>query len=148
MPRVNKVEKAAKDQPDHGIKKGDTYYWWKFRFGGKRVSKTFPKASQLTQSEYLSEIYSIHEDFADTEDGDLRDAIPDLVDRIRECGEGCQERLDNMPEGLQQGSTGEMLQERIDCCESAADELEGLDFEELSDEELRDEVDSILGGLE
>ena len=33
MPRVS-TQKAAKDYPDQGIKKGDQYFHWKFRFGG------------------------------------------------------------------------------------------------------------------
>ncbi len=31
-----------------------------------------------------------------------------------------------MPQGLQQGSTGELLQARVDACESAADEIESI----------------------
>jgi hypothetical protein len=52
MARAHFVKKARKAIPGTDIKKGDSYYWWKFRFGGKRTSKTAPKASQLTQSEF------------------------------------------------------------------------------------------------
>ena len=38
MPRVHHVKSARKDNPV--AKKGESYYWWKFRYGGKRYSKT------------------------------------------------------------------------------------------------------------
>jgi hypothetical protein len=153
MPRVNTIQKAAKDYPDHGIKKEDTYYWWKFRYGGKRMSKTYPKSSQLTQSEYLSSIYSIQErdiegDFADLES--LRD---ELVNELQEISEGLQERLDNIPEGLQQGSTGELLQERIDCVDGVVSELEGISFdmdeeEDCEEADIDEKADEIRSALE
>jgi len=65
MARANFVKAAAKDYPEQGIKKGDSYYWWKFRHGGKRYSKTMPKQSQLTQSEFLSGVWSVEETLAE-----------------------------------------------------------------------------------
>ena len=50
MPRVYTVNAARKDYPDDGISKGDTYYYWKFNYGSKVKSKTYPKRSQLTRS--------------------------------------------------------------------------------------------------
>jgi hypothetical protein len=60
MPRVNFVKKARKAIPSSGIKVGDSYYWWKFRYGGKFVSKERPRQSQLTQSK-LSGVYAAEE---------------------------------------------------------------------------------------
>ena len=54
--------KARKDYPNSGIKKGDTYYWWKFYKGPLYRSLSYPKRSQLTQSEYLSTIYETQEE--------------------------------------------------------------------------------------
>ena len=64
MPRVHHV-KAAKDYPDHGIKKGEMYFHWKFRYGGKHRSKVRPRSSQLTQSDFLSQMYGIQEEIED-----------------------------------------------------------------------------------
>jgi len=50
MPRVHFVKHARKD--NDLVKKGESYYWWKFRFTGKCMSKTPPRKSQLTESEY------------------------------------------------------------------------------------------------
>lgn len=59
MPRVHYVKKARKD--NGCVSKGESYYWWKFRYGSKCMSKKPPKASQLTQSEFLSTVYDINE---------------------------------------------------------------------------------------
>ena len=50
----------------------------------------------------------------------------------------CQESLDNMPEGLQEGDTGQMLQERIEACESAQSELESMDLDFESEHDADD----------
>lgn len=123
MPKVTK-RVAAKDYPHNGISKGDEYYYWaiKLQRGGLvRRSKTYPKRSQLTMSDFLGPAYDLDDAIADcTSPDDLRA----LADDVRTLGGEQQDKLDNMPEGLQQGSTGEMIQERVDNCESWADEIE------------------------
>lgn len=138
MARVNFVKSARKDNPDYDIKKGDSYYWWKFRFGGKRVSKTKPRRSQLTQSEFLSQVYDLEDEIGEAGPADLdelRSLVEDWVNRIRDIGSECEEKLNNMPDSLQQGPTGEQLQSRIDGMEEWASELEGLDLEPDEGEE-------------
>ncbi len=133
MARAKKVEKARKDYPDAGIKKGDTYYWWKFRYGGRRFSLTYPKRSQLTQSEFLGNVYELEDRIealsADSYDdaGGLATDIEDIANDIREQGEECSERRDNMPEQLQDSDSGELLQGRYDTCEEWASALEEVD---------------------
>jgi hypothetical protein len=113
-----------------GIKKGQSYYWWKFKRGGKHYSLTPPRASQLTQSAFYGTLYDIGDRIAAlTADSDLPGEIESIAEDIRELGNECQSSLDNMPEGLQQGSTGEMLQERVDWCEEKAGEFEGIEAE-------------------
>jgi len=144
MPRVNKVEHARKDYPEYGIKKGEAYFWWKFRFGGKRVSKTYPKPSQLTQSEFLSTIYDINErleQFAASSPSDAREQIDELASELRDIASEQEDKLNNMPEGLQQGSTGELLQGRADACEDLASNLEQVDTDEVEREEGESEED-------
>lgn len=133
MPRVHKVKKARKAYPEDGIAKGDSYYWWKFRYGGKRRSKTYPRRSQLTQSAFLSAIYDIEEDLGNlaAEDGDdLLAQLEDLASRIRELGEEAQENRENMPQSLQDGEVGQMLEERYEVCEAWADGLESIQVDE------------------
>lgn len=136
MARAHFVKAARKAYPEAGINKGDSYWWWQFRHGPKRRSKTRPRASQLTQSAYLSTLYGLREqveDFALPDDGTEKDklaALKEFIDNLRPdvegLGEECQNSLDNMPDSLQDGDTGQMLQERIDSCEEAASELDSI----------------------
>jgi hypothetical protein len=126
MPRVKHVMKARKDNP--ACQAGESYYWWKFRYGGKHYSLTPPKASQLTQSEFLGQMY----DFADrlselNEEAVVGGAIEEIATEIRDLGCECEEKIQNMPESLQSSPTGEMLQERYDACEAMADELDNIE---------------------
>ena len=146
MPRVNTVEHARKDYPEAGIKKGDKYYWWKFRYGGKHMSTTPPKPSQLTQSSFLSQLYEIQErlqslDATDAES--LKSEVEEIAGELRNLSEECENNKSNMPDGLQEGEVGQMLESRAEACSSAADELEGIDFdidEEALIEEAKEEL--------
>jgi len=133
MPKVTHVKAARKDNPV--CKKGESYYWWKFPYGPKLCSSTYPKRSQLTQSDFFSQMYNIEDEVIArfNEAGDveeLRGMVEDAVEQIGELGEECCEKLDNMPESLQDGPTGELLQSRSDECESMADELERIDLDD------------------
>lgn len=154
MPRVHK-RVAAKDYPDQGIVKGDTYYYTKMKTGPRssRVmrSKTPFRRSQLTNSDYLATLYEIEDDQAKI---DSLDDATDIAERYRTLAEETQEKLDNMPQGLQEGDTGQMLQERIDACENAASEIEDLvgqapdepdeDADEDETENYNQEIESLI----
>lgn len=125
MPRVVFVKSARKDNPV--AKKGESYYWWKFRYGGKRYSKTPPKQSQLTQSPYFAALYDLQDEVEDTEItcfDDLEQLSDSIREQIAELRDQAQESLDNMPEQLQYAPTGELLQERIDACDGAESEID------------------------
>ena len=164
MPRVMIVKKAQKNQGECGkcgakIKKGDGYKWWKFRYGGRRVRclkpECSPKPSDLTQSEFYGTLYAIQEsvetaldDFRNGgEPGDLASALNDAASELRELGEECQGKLDNMPEGLQQGDTGQLLENRAQECEGKADELESA-ASEIESVELYDDLEKYLADNE
>jgi len=145
MARAHFVKSARKDHKEIGVKKGESYWWWKFRFGGIHKSKTQPKASQLTQSEFLGTMYDLQERISDLRNEatpeDLQSMVEEIVSDIQQLGEDCQEKLDNMPEQLQYAPTGEMLQERIDGCEQWASDLESVDFDtDIDEDEIRQEI--------
>lgn len=132
------------------IAKGEPYYWWAFQYGGKHFSKTAPKASQLTQSNYLGQLYSIQEQMDEIQcesPEDLEGIIDGIKSDIESLKEETEGSLENMPESLQSSPTGELLQERIDALDNAISELENieLDYEEPEEsdiiEELKDEHD-------
>lgn len=133
--RAHFVKRARKSYPDHGIKKGESYYWWKFRYGGKRFSKTPPKPSQLINSPFLSEVASIEEELGelnpdDMNADDVRDAIENAKGWLEDLQSETEDKLNNMPESLQQGPTGELLQGRVDSLGDMISELEGVECEE------------------
>lgn len=125
MPRVHFVKKARKNYGD--IKKGESYYWWKFRYCAKSRSKTAPKPSQLTRSEFWGTIYDIQEELSGVED---RDQLDEIVSRIRELADEQDEKKNNMPDSLQEGPIGELLTSREDSCNDWVDELDALDIED------------------
>ena len=125
------VKAARKDYPEHGIKKGESYYHWQLFKQPKRFSKTLPRASQLTGSNFLSQLYSFQEELEDMtamDIDDLQNQMEDLAGRIRELGEEQRSNRENMPEGLQDSDTGQLLEERADEMEGWADSIEGMDF--------------------
>lgn len=133
------------------IKKGEPYYWWQFMNGGKHISKYRPRQSQLTQSNYLSQLYAIQEQIEDTdasgftEAGELESYKDEIVSQLEDLKSECEDSLGNMPEHLQETSTaGELLQERIDALYTAIDELESIDFnyDDSDDDEEAEEENS------
>jgi hypothetical protein len=148
MTRVHFVKKARKDYPDHDIKRGDSYYWWQFRFGGKNYSKISPKPSQLTQSDFLSQVYGFQEQLDDlTKENDvatLYEEVQSIAGDIRTLGEEQSDKLSNMPDSLQGGTIGELLQSRADACEDWASELEGVEQPELEDGASDDDKESAV----
>jgi len=131
MPKVNTVNKARKAYPEHGIKKGDTYYWWKFRFGGKVMSKSYPKASQLTQSEFLSTVYGIVEQLEMLDGSDITESrLEDIIMDLETLRDETQDKFENMPEQLQDTSeAGNLLQERVEALENMIDALQSVDLD-------------------
>lgn len=141
MATAHFVKPARKD--NEVAKKGESYYWWKFRFGGKHYSKTPPRPSQLTQSEFLSTIYDLQERIEAIGGTDLESAKGEresIVDELRTLADEQEEKRGNMPESLQDSESGQLLQERYDDVNSMADDLEGvdLDLEKENDESDED----------
>lgn len=125
------TQKARKDYPTEGIKKGDTYYQWQLYHGPVRRSKTPPKRAELTGSEYLSTLYTLF-DQEINEPSDLES----IADELETLGQEQRDRFDNMPEGLQQGDTGQLLEQRADACEEAANNIRdrGQEWQDALDE--------------
>lgn len=137
MPRVTHVKSARKDNPV--AKKGESYYWWKFRYGGKRYSLTRPRPSQLTQSAYYSTVRAMVEEIEDadfTDSDEFEGLVDDIKGQVEELRDETQGSLDNMPDQLQYSPTGELLQERIDALDSAESELDCVDEFDFDEEEF------------
>lgn len=119
--------KARKDYPEAGIKAGEEYWYVRLKLqrgGLVKRSKTPFTQSQLTTSPFKGGWYSMQEAWENSakDADDMRAA----AETIRELGEEARGSFDNMPEGLQQGDTGQTLEQRADGCEEKADELDAL----------------------
>lgn len=142
MPRVHFVRKARKDNP--ACKRGESYYWWKFRYGPKQYSKTQPKPSDLTQSEYLKVIYASQEDFSGLVDptqmsaeGDGHEAITDaleaaenmlesIADDLEELVSQYEESASNIEEHFEYSELAENLRTAGDECQTTVDDCREL----------------------
>ena len=156
MARLHFVKKARKDYKDEGIKKGESYFWWKFRFGSKQRQKTRPRQSQLTQSEFLGAIYDINDRLSDISSSNLEEAREErdsIVSELQDLASEQEDRQSNMPDSLQYSPTGEMLEERANYCNEFADELDGIDLdlekeEGESDEDFESRVEEAISELQ
>ena len=114
------------------IKVGDTYLkGTPFRRSPViRCTKCGLRSWELSSSEYVQGVGRVcdcwEEDYGCDED--TAQSIADELDTIKD---NCQDSLDNMPEGLQEGDTGRLLQERIDCLDDVISELENIDYDSI-----------------
>lgn len=133
IPKARKEYKCSKC--GEVIKVGDTYFKGS-PFRAKpiiRCMKCRFRSWELSSSEYVQGVGRIcdcwEEDYELGED--TAQSIADELDNIKDQ---CQDSLDNMPEGLQYGSTGELLQERIDCLDDVISELENINYDSIKEE--------------
>lgn len=143
MAKIHFVKRARKTNPV--VQKGESYYWWRFAFQPKQYSKTPPTRSQAVRSPFYKELYRIEDDITagihKDPDGFRSDVIPDIEQLMQECLDS----RDNMPQGLQDSPSGELLQERADGLEEWINQIEHeLDnVESLSGDEDVPEEDKI-----
>lgn len=144
MPRVTHVKKARKAIERYGkilVNVGDPYYWWKFRYGLKQVSKTYPRPSQLTQSAFYQTLYELQEQTWEVA-GDMEEQVQEFTSQIEELRDQCEESRENMPESLQESPVAELLQERYDALDEWIEELSSVDLDQKADDVI-EELESI-----
>lgn len=139
MARLHHVKASRKAVPSANISVGDSYYWWQFAYGPKRYSKEKPRRSSLTRSEYKAQVWDLIDNTSAPEYDSgfsLEDFISELVNQVEDIRDGCQERLDAIPDQLKDGTAGQTLQDRIDAAENVISNLEGLDIPEEPTSEM------------
>lgn len=139
MGKVVKIDKSRKEfrcsKCGEVIPIGSAYYRGELNFAHDiiRCSKCRLQPWEVTTSDYKLSVgnivYNWREDFGVSEE--TPEQIAAELESIRD---DVQERLDNMPEGLQEGDIGQKLQERIDNLETAIDELYNIDVEDIKSE--------------
>lgn len=160
MPRVHFVKKARKDNP--AVKAGESYYWWKFRYGGKQFSKKRPRPSQLTQSDKKSRALAAQERIEDAtsswscnaDQDELREVIGSMrataevlesvVGDLREIADEYNESADNIEQNFSYSQTAEDCREKADALESSADDIDNYKNDLESAIDTLEEIDGDL----
>lgn len=84
------------------------------------------KCYEVTTSDYTRNVGRLVEDWR--EDFSIGEStVEEVAAALQDIIDTCRDSLDNIPEQLQEGSAGTLLQERIDELESVVDELESCD---------------------
>ena len=152
MPRVYRVKKCRKPQGTCSkcgakIEKGDPYVYWQFAYSPVSVRcaspSCYPKSSELTRSEFYSTLYEIQERNVPDELDEMESFIEEIKGDLETLRDEQQEKLDNMPDGLRDGDTGQLLQERYDNVDNAVNELESIDLE-FEEPEVEKEEESFF----
>ncbi len=131
------LSKIDRNQPQDDndeilINVGESYYTWCFYGGQPIYSKTQPRQSQLTNNQFKQELYTIQEsveDFSPEDTDDVSVFVEELISNLENLRDTCQESLDNIPEQLQEGNSGQILQERIENLDDVISNLENIDTE-------------------
>jgi hypothetical protein len=90
-------------------------------------------------SDYKVQAYGLNERVEDFKNDGTIESVNSFLEELISDAEALrdeqQEKLDGMPEGFQQGSSGEKIQERIEALDAFISELEGVDEPEFEPEE-------------
>ena len=139
MGKINVVQKSRKEHKcskcGATIAVGQKYYRGELNFAKPiiRCDKCKLESWEVTTSDYQKSVgeivYKWRENF-----GVEEETAEQLSDELECIRDDLQDRLDNMPEGLQEGDIGQLLQERIDNVESCIDDLTSIDIDTIKSE--------------
>lgn len=148
MGKVQIIKKSRKEYKcskcGKVIPAGSRYYKGEINFGPTiiRCTECGLESWEVTTSDYQLQageiVYRWRENYGVSQDG-----IDSIVSDLESLRDELQDRLDNMPEGLQDGDVGQLLQERIDTLEDAISEMESIDVDSIQEEKLSDYVDGL-----
>ena len=155
MAKVYTVNKSRKEYTcskcGKVIPKGSSYVWGA-KFYGPTVYRHTSCGLQwweLSGSEFIQTCGRIQNCWEEDYSIDCA-TVDSIKSDLEELHDQLQDNLDNMPEGLQEGDTGMMLQERIEMLEDVMNELDNVDdydttvddkMEEAEDDYRRENLD-------
>lgn len=145
MGKVNHVKKSRKEHKcgkcGKVIPVGSSYYKGELNFHPSiiRCEECGLKPYEVTTSDYQLRIGKLQVDWEVDYGVSTEDCQDEIAQELESIQEDLQDRLDNMPEGLQQGDTGMMLQERIDSCETAASYIRDIQVDEDAPQEVQED---------
>lgn len=144
---MGKVQFIKKSRKEHTCGKcrntipvGSQYYKGILNFHSDiiRCTKCRLEHWEVTTSDYQLQVGEIMYRWQDNY-GVVSENISSDLEYIKD---ELQDKLDNMPEQLQESDSGMLLQERIESLETAIDELDNIDVESLQEAVLDEEYDT------
>ena len=135
------------------IKAGDMYYKGTpfHQSPVLRCTSCGLQSWELSSSEYVQQLGALQSNWQKTY-GLYEDVWNDIRDELENIKDGCEERFDNIPEQLQDGDAGTLLQERMDVLDDAMNELDCIDFDDILtesydnlDEDYAKKIDELVG---
>lgn len=149
MGKVSIIKKSRKEfkcnKCGKVIPAGSRYYKGEINFGPTivRCEECKLESWEVTTSDYQLSVGQIVYKWRD--DYNLEEGVnEDIASALEEIRDDLQDRLDNMPEGLQEGDVGQLLQERIDSLEDVISNLEALDIESMKEDVATEFADEHL----
>lgn len=143
MGKVQVIKKSRKEYKCNKCGKvipaGSRYYKGEINFGPTivRCEECKLESWEVTTSDYQLSVGQIVYKWRD--DYNLEEGVnEDIASALEEIRDDLQDRLDNMPEGLQEGDVGQLLQERIDSLDSVIDDLNNIDIDTMK-QDIADE---------
>lgn len=146
MGKVKIIQKSRKDckcnRCGKEIPVGSKYYrgTLNFRPDIVRCEECGLQSWEVTTSEYQLAVGELSYRWQENYGTDC-DVVDSIVEDLETIRDDVQERLDNMPENLQDSETGTMLQDRIDCVESVISDLESIDVDDLKQQSVSEVLD-------
>lgn len=147
MPRVRRQKASGRAQRVCGalgcgkeIPKGEEYYTWSFRYGGRQVRCLDhpPRPSDLTQSR-MGEVYTAIEEAEKRLVDETFDSVEDVKGVIEEVATVAREVADAYREAAENFGGGGPNAERADELEVWVDELENFEPDEPEESEFNEE---------
>ena len=144
MGKVQVIKKSRKEfkcgKCGRVIPVGSRYYKGEINFGPTIIRCTHCglESWEVTTSEYQLAVGEIAYRWEENYDLNDESVAENIASDLQEIYDETESKLDNMPESLRDSDTGQLLQERMDNLQSAIDELESIDVDDVKSEVLEE----------
>lgn len=147
MAKIQRIMKSRKEQRCNRcgrvISVGSAYLKCELGFGPTIVRCTSCGLEhwECTTSEYQLAAGEIQNRWQSNYDVSDDGCIEEIRDAIQEIYDQEEEKFDNLPENLQYAPTGELLQSRMDACDSAMSDLDCIDVDSIKEDAVMEVIE-------
>lgn len=144
MAKVQVIQKSRKEYKCNKCRQlipvGSKYFKGEINFGPTiiRCAKCGLQSWEVTTSDYILSVGEIVYNWRDNYSLSDDDVVDQIADALEDVMNDQEERYDNMPENLQDSPNGQLLQERIDALDSAINDLQSIDVDDIKGDALQE----------